>query len=201
MTTNRYGDLFDKFRQSQTGTEKYEQNESKYGDIMEFSLPSSNDRYGGLLDKCKPTRGYDTLLHQELVKKKLTDLFESEDTELSGFIHWTLKLQEMIKDCQETDTKESRQFAKELANSFENVARHRLLDCYFVYYKLGEQMKTRIIIFVFGSMDECEDFIKRTPGKCLGIKGFSEFTRFFNDGWKNIDNYHFDGQTLYFYVN
>ncbi len=195
MATNRYGDLFEKLESQKNAKQK----ENKYGDIMNFAIQSSGDRYDGLLERSKPTRGYDALLNQEAVKEGCAALFESEGTGFKDFVNSTMELQATIKKYREKDSEEARQFVKELEYSFKDIARRKLLSCYFVYYKLGEKDRSRTIVFVFGNMDECEEFVKRTPGKYLGTKDFYDFTRLFEDGWKNIDNYHYDGHTLYFY--
>lgn len=156
----------------------------------------------GIWGKCEPKRKYNTLLsllQQEIIKDNVVAMFEYDGSEFQGFINGMQKLQALIKEYQEMDTEEARQFVKELENIFENIARRRLLNCYFVYFRLGEQDKDLTIVYVFENVDESVDYVKRIIGKYLGAKEFYDFAQLSEGAWKNIDNYHYDGQILYFY--
>ncbi len=156
----------------------------------------------GIWGKCEPKSKYNSLLplvQQEIIRDNVAAMFESEDSEFQGFVDGTLKLQALINEYKEMDTDEARQIAEVLKNCFESIARFRFLNCYFAYYKIGEQSKAQNIIYVFENVDKSVDYVKRITGKYLGTKEFYDFARLSNDAWKNIDNYHYNGHTLYFY--
>lgn len=174
MKNKRYGTFFESYQKEKSISDQKRQ--EQYSALFEFEDQSKPERYGDLLGEA---------LDEHLNTRCYGNLLDEHPTE--HFICTVNKMKNFANECKEKNTKEAQAALIRLEKEFVENVRKELQNCYFLLFKCD--FEDKITAFICGASDECQNYIKHFSNTKFKQVDFKEFTRFYGDKWKKLDNY------------